>query len=199
MAHLVHVRKFVFTSSAEVPYHYVCGKCGKEVNGTIKLAGISQISHESNVPNSPYLNQLSDDEKQTHTALAEKNLESRIKESKRLTDTGDYVTFKKECPYCGSLQHWDNNLKKVILYVGGTLLLFLCGILFVVISLMTMNDPEGLGLKGLIIAGVSLFAAFGVGYNAVKKWKGYRATKGQDTHKPVIEYDRLINRKMTIK
>ena len=39
MAHYEYTKTFSFYATAEVPYRYTCGKCGREVTGRAELAG----------------------------------------------------------------------------------------------------------------------------------------------------------------
>ena len=189
MAHYEYVKTFTSICSAEIPYSYICGSCGKEASGMIELTGKSETARRSRHAENLH---LSDMENATLGGDALDKLRAELYICRKRYRRGDYSMLKSvsKCPHCGTDQLWASSVKRgVILLIHG-----LCLAAITVALMIWQIEEWKTGDKDWSLLGCALMAAIlGTVFTVctVMEFKAFRAAKNQSRQKPELYFDRI--------
>ena len=191
MAHYEYTKTYNFSASAEVPYRYICGKCGKEVRGKVQLVGRDEAKvssrHADNLT-------ISDQSRKQHEVEAVYRLRGQVQNNRKAVKKGDYSMLNghTRCPHCGAEQKWGyskgNAVVFIVLALGAVALAVLCAVLYI-------RQVRG-GNSDFTFLGCAIFLLlFGAAFGLVagSNIKGIKATRGQSEQKPEVFFDQMTS------
>ena len=191
MAHYEYTKTYSFSASAEVPYRYTCGKCGKEVRGKAQLVGKDEAKvssrHADNLA-------ISDQSRKQHEAEAVYRLRGQVQSNRRAVKKGNFsmLDSHKKCPYCGAEQKWGYHrgtaVAFVLLALGAVALAALCAVLYIRQVRNGNSDFTFLGCAIFLLFFGAMFAL-----RAASDIKGLRATGGQSVQMPEVFFDQMTS------
>jgi ribosomal protein S27AE len=186
MAHYEYTRTYSFSASAEVPYRYVCGQCGREVRGNVKLTEERQVQDTSRRASDLTINRIKCEGPQAETVEA---LRARVKAERLEIKLDNYRILEpyKKCPCCGTIQWWAAHRGRAILWtllaLGGLILVGLC-----VAACVRKGD-----LMWLTYAVLPLLLGAAFTAKAVMDWKDVLHAGPRSTQKPEVLFDQLVS------
>lgn len=189
MAHYEYVKSFSSIRSAEVPYRYICGSCGKEISGMIELTGKKETKLRSRHAENLH---LSEAEKTSLNYDALSELRAKLCICRKEYNRGDYSMLNSvsKCPHCGTDQHWASSVKRGVM-------LLLLGLFLAAMTVALIIWQIGIwksGDKDWSLLGCALMtAALGtfIIVCAVREFKAFKTAKNQPKQKPELYFDRV--------
>ncbi|MBR2697163.1 MAG: hypothetical protein IKE76_01095 [Clostridia bacterium] len=191
MAHYEYTKTFNFYATAEVPYRYTCGKCGREVTGRAELVGKDEAKVSSRHADKLA---ISDQSRERHQAEAVSRLRGEVLSNRRAVKKGNFTMLDKykKCPHCGAEQRWGYRKSSaaafILLAIGAAALAVLCAVVYV-------RQVRG-GNSDFTFLGCALFLLFfGAMFVVRAVWdiKGLKAARGQSEQKPEVFFDQMTS------
>ena len=191
MAHYEYTKTYNFSATAEVPYRYICGKCGKDVRGKAQLVGKDEAKVSSRHANDLTISEQS---RKQHEVEAVHRLRGQVQSNRRAVKKGNYSMLNghTKCPYCGAEQKWGYNkgtaVTFVLLALGAAALAVLCAVLYIRQVRSGNSDFTFLGCALFLLFFSAMFALV-AGFHI----KGMKATGGQSEQKPEVFFDQMTS------
>ncbi len=186
MAHYEYTRTYNFSAAADIPYRYVCCKCGKEVSGKANVKEELQAKDTARHVSDLGITSAYADSVQKEVV---DNLRSRLENERREVESGRFGMLKQysKCPHCGATQRWSVSLGSAIAFAVLTLCCLALVILCVVIC-VKKSDKSFLLIALLPLLFGAAFAA-----RTVMDWKGILAGSSRSQQKPEVFFDRMTS------
>ena len=191
MAHYEYVKDYSFATSAEVPFSYVCGKCGKEVTGkaTIRAVKKAKVSsrHQSGL-------QMKEETRAHYMNESLYELRGKISAAKKAVKSGNFDMLYEhiKCPYCGAEQKWKYRYGRAITFAILALATVAIDILCIIIYSKQVRrgetDKTFLLCAFFLLLWIAVFTGI-----SISEIKGIRATKSQALNVPKVYFDQMTS------
>ena len=178
---------YKFQAQADVPFEYICGKCGKTVSGKRLIA--LTYTYRKTAGKQGDLG-LTDVERRSGQGKAQEVVEKELRLYRTQVQKGiyDFIDAYKECPHCQSKQKWAYSSKRGWLEAMFGPFVTVFGI-FMFIQLSRKGFYAGDEGALYAIMGV-ICSMLGVGftYAGIDELRKRKALRGQKDKMPVLHF-----------
>lgn len=187
MARFYYEKAYHFKAQTDIPFEYVCGHCGKSVDGTRSVT--MEYEYKKTAGKQEDL-VLSDYERRAGEAKVHENLRKEIElfESQAKKGNYDFLRDQKECPFCHQQQGWAYRSKKGLLQtlIGSAALII--GVILAILCLTSIGFVAEDGTPNFIpviicVAGGALTVIAGL-----IELKKVKTLSGQKKQLPCIHF-----------